>query len=87
VFAVNPVEVLELLGGITLSFVIIMEATIVTVSWRGLRTAQQLQAKLAPVIAVMAQIPDEQIVRGSKFLQRKFAEWSAAEAALEAAGK
>jgi hypothetical protein len=83
---VDALAEILLVGCVTLAFVVLMELTIVTVSLRGLRTAQALQTKLAPVIAVMAQIPDDQIRDGSKFLQRKFREWSEAERRLEAQG-
>ena len=61
-----------LVGSVTLAFVVGMEVTIVTVSWRGLRLAQDLQRKLRPITQVLERLTPDQIAAGAKRLQDWF---------------
>ena len=75
-----------IVGALTLAFVGVMEATIVTVSWRGLKTAQDLQRKLAPVFRVFDRMPPERIDKAAKYLDRQFTKWEKMESELERQG-
>lgn len=79
-------DVQLILTAATLGFVVLMELTIVYVSYSGLRTAQDLQRRLVPVFRIFERMPAKRIEKAATFLDRKFKEWEEAEDRLEALG-
>jgi hypothetical protein len=83
---VDPITILEILAGLTLAFVVVMEVTIVTVSWRGLKAAQDLQARLGPVLQVLSTLTPAQIEQGALRLREWFERGEMREADLTREG-
>jgi hypothetical protein len=73
---VIPVDVLEeilIVGVLTLAFVAVTECTIVTISYLGLREFRDMRRKLAPVIAVVETLSDEEVSAAATKLKAWFA--------------
>jgi hypothetical protein len=78
---------LELIVSVTtLAFVALLELTIVTISYRGMKAAMDLQRKLQPVISVVERLTPAQVEAGAIKLQRWFEKDAETERRLKEAG-